>query len=341
MARINLLTIHWGNSYGAVMQTMATCKILEELGHNVTVINLIHPKIKSTYKRLSSWTYLYEDMKFLLFKRKNFSKLTKLMFRLEPAKIPNADYTIVGSDQCWNRDITTELAMSFYLDFAKNTKRISLSTSFGKEEWQENEEYTRRVACELDKFSALSVREESGVNILKNTFNISAERLIDPTIAYNNFDRLVTEKKTQRQIFCFLLGADNRSRNSIPKKLAEMLNLKIKKLNIIERRLNGGPIDWVNNIYTSEFIITDSFHGLAFCLMFHKNFVIFCADQRKFTRLWSLLTLVGLENRFVKSVEDFDSRKEELLAPINYKIVDKVLHIESEKFKTFIKNNIK
>lgn len=341
MARINLLTIHWGNSYGAIMQTMATCKILEELGHKVTVINLIHPKIKSSYKSLSSWTYLYEDLKFLWFKHRNFSKLTKLMFFVDAAKIPDADYTIVGSDQCWNRDITNELALSFFLDFASNTKRISLSTSFGKEEWNEDDEYTQRVASELNQFEALSVREFSGVNILKDRFNLVAERVIDPTIAFNKFDCLVSKKKGKKQIFCFLLGAESCSRDTILKNLATVLNLKVKRLNVIERRLKGGPIDWIDNIYNSEFVITDSFHGLAFCLMFHKNFVVFCADQRKFTRLSSLLKIVGLENRYINSIEDFESRKEELVAPINYENVDEVLHNESEKFKTFIKNNIK
>lgn len=141
MAKINLLTIHWGKCYGAVMQTYATCKLLEESGHEVHVINLIHPSTKKTYKRLRKWVDLFREFQFYLFKKKYFSNLTSKSYEILYNKLPSADYYAVGSDQVWNKDITDPFYLDYYLHFVPNRiKRISLSSSFGKTEW--NQEVT-------------------------------------------------------------------------------------------------------------------------------------------------------------------------------------------------------
>lgn len=323
------------------MQTMATCKLLEEAGHTVNLINLIHPKIPRSYKRLTAWTYLLKDRQFLRFKKKYFSERTKMMFAIDNNKIPFADYTIVGSDQSWNRDITRPFALSYFLDFAdEKSKRIALSASFGKDKWIEDTEYTKMVKNNLSKFRVISVRENSGVEILQNTFNINGIQVVDPTLAYNHFDELVTSSNPIHQVFCFMLGGENAYTHQIPADVAKTFGIVAHQPETMERRLKGGPLTWLHNMKNSEFIITDSFHGLAFCLMFHKQFIILCADINKFTRLRSLLQLVHLENRFASSVEDYQQRKNELLKPIDYAPIDEILTEERLKFKEFIKDNI-
>lgn len=341
MATINLLTIHWGNSYGAVMQTMATCKILEEAGHTVTVINLIHPKIKKSYLRLNAYTYLLKDIQFLQFKHRFFSKMTKMMFCINPTDIPHADYTIVGSDQGWNCDITRPFAMSYFLDFvSEDSTRLALSASFGKSEWSEAKSITTLANENLRKFKAISIREKSGVEILKNTFGLQACQLIDPTLAYNGFKNIISRNKCKPQLFCFVLGGFKSTNKELPKLISKALGIKIYDDSFFKRRLCGGPMQWLDNIKNSRFIITNSFHGLAFCLMFHKSFIVICEDQKKFTRLESLLQLVHLEERYVKSTDDFMKRKGNLLSPINYNMVDVILKEEQQKFISFIKTNI-
>ena len=106
MAKINLLTIHYGKCYGAVMQTFATCKMLENEGHSVCVINLINPAQKGNWKTFQFWKDSVREFQFWLFKKKYFSKLTNKAYSIQDISLPNADVTIVGSDQVWNRDIT-------------------------------------------------------------------------------------------------------------------------------------------------------------------------------------------------------------------------------------------
>ena len=341
MANINLLTIHWGKCYGAVMQTYATCKLLEEAGHKVNVINLIHPSVKNAYKRCRRWVDLFREFQFYLFKKNYFSHLTTKTYSVELDKLPPTDYYVVGSDQVWNRDITKPFYLDYFLQFVPNTaKRVSLSSSFGKQIWNEEDEITNQVALELKKFSAISVREDSGVEILQNSFALTATQLPDPTIGYGKFEQLLPNRKEKHQLFTFLFKNTPETR-AIVESCAKELHVPIHKNSRFNIYLKNGPIDWLSNIANSEFVITDSFHGLALSLIFNKQFLVLCADERKFTRLESLLRLVGLENRYVKSYHDFEVMKMELLKPIDYSNINKILDSERKRYNHFIKQNIK
>lgn len=258
MAKINLLTIHWGKCYGAVMQTYATCKLLEESGHEVHVINLIHPSTKKTYKRLRKWVDLFREFQFYLFKKKYFSNLTSKSYEILYNKLPSADYYAVGSDQVWNKDITDPFYLDYYLHFVPNRiKRISLSSSFGKTEWNQEEALTNEVKNELNKFVAVSVREDSGVELLHDIFNISSIQLPDPTIGYGSFDKLLPNRNPKHQLFTFLFKNTLESK-AIVEGCASQLHIPVYKNNRLNSYFRNGPIDWLSNIANSDFIITDS-----------------------------------------------------------------------------------
>jgi len=336
MARINLLTIHYGKCYGAVMQTYATCRLLEEAGHEVTVINLVHPKLEKTYLNWRKFPDLIREFQFFLFKRNYFSPMTRKTYSMDKITLPDADVTLVGSDQVWNRDITAGFGTAVYLDFVpENQKRVAFCSSFGKSEWNEDAEYTETLRNLFSKFNAISIREKSGVEIMKDTFGLSSINLQDPTIGYGNFEGLIYNKKPKAQIFTFLLNTSKEAQAKA-KHIANEIGVPLYKKNKINRYLFSGPRHWLTNIHNSEYVITDSFHGLALSIIFHKQFFVFCADPKKFTRLKSLLDLLGLSNRYIDSIEDFNTRKAELLAPIDYTAVDSILTSERDKFKEFI-----
>ena len=339
MAKINLLTIHWGRSYGAIFQTYATAKLLEKSGHDVTVINLLHPRLKYYFLRFRALFYLIRDLRFALFKINYFPKLTKKMYGLNTDKLPVSDYIVIGSDQVWNKDITSPMDLHYYVDFNNDVKKVSLSSSFGKSEWSEKDEYTNIVKNLLSKFNAISVREESGQKILQEKFGISSTLLIDPTLAYANFESLVLNNKKQERIFTFLFN-NNDAAQEIVNAISDDYSLPIFKQNKIVFYLMNGPMHWLTHIKNSQIVITDSFHGLAFSIIFKKEFFVLCADEKKFTRLESLLKLLDLDNRFVKSIDDYNSRKELLKQPIDYSNVYKILLQEQKRYENFIKMNI-
>lgn len=339
MAKVNLLTIHWGRSYGAVMQTYATSKLLEKCGHDVTVINIIHPKLKYFYKRIRNFLYLFMDCQFSLFKHRYFPKLTHKMYDLNSKSLPKADYVVIGSDQVWNRDITNPIELAYFVNFDDKVKKVSLASSFGKSEWSESKEYTNEVKGYLEKFEAISVREDTGKNILSNLFGLESTILIDPTLAYAQFDDLILNKKEKKQIFTFIFSSKQETKNII-NAISEDLHLPIFKHSKLSYYLNNSPRQWLTNIRNSSYIITDSFHGLAFSIIFKKEFFVLCADEKKFTRLKSLLNLLGLEDRYILSVEDYIKRKKELSKVVNYDEVYKILSVEQKKYQDFIEKNL-
>ena len=335
MARINLLTIHYGQCYGAVMQTYATCRLLEQHGHTVRVINLINPKQKGNWKRLSFWKGCIREFQFWLFKKKYFSKLTNKSYSIDDINLPDADITIVGSDQVWNRDITGAFGKTFFLDFVVGQKKIALSSSFGKSTWEEQDDYTSEVKELLSMFTAISVREYSGVKILKDIFNIQSYNLLDPTLGYGVFDDIILNSRRNHYIYSFLLLNDE-SAQKRTSYIANELGLRVYKDNYFSARFLNGPWSWLTRIKNSEFIITDSFHGLALSIVFNKQFIVFCASEEKFTRLSSLLRLLSLERLHVSSIEDFMMRKDEVMTPIDYTYVNSVLRRHQEQFHEFI-----
>lgn len=342
MARINLLTIHWGNSYGGTMQTYATVKILQELGHEVKVINLKHPQTnpKNLYKKGFSPYRICKDIKFFLFKIFYIGHFTNTAYSIEECNIPESDFTIVGSDQVWNRDITNPIHEAYFLDFAKGCTKIAFSSSFGKYVWDGDENYTEFVRKELIDFKAIAVREESGVKICKEVFGVDATHVLDPTLVFLNYQGLVKKwSKPIHSIFPFLLKV-TKDTQSICELVSKELSLPLFRKNRISGFLGMGPIEWLNRMKNSDFIITDSFHGLAFSLIFKKQFIVLCADEKKFARLKSLLVLTHLEDRYVKTIDDLQNRLAILKMPIAYNQVDMILEEERNKAVSFLKNNL-
>lgn len=280
MAKINLLTIHYGRSYGAVMQTYATCRLLEELGHDVTVINIIHPKLRSFYKSPGNLKHIIKEWQFYRFKKNFFSKMTVKTYSMEKQRLPNADYTIVGSDQVWNRDITGQFGKSFYLDFVpENQKRVAFCSSFGKAIWNEDESYTKEIKTELEKFYAISIREKSGVEIMKDVFGIDSVNLQDPTICYGRFEDLILNDKKTDCIFPFLLNPSEEAKERVSF-IAKELSTLLYRNNRRRVYLFSGPRYWLTNIHNAKYVITDSFHGLALSTLFHKQFLYSVPTQR-------------------------------------------------------------
>lgn len=339
MAKINLLTIHWGMSYGAIMQTYATCKLLEESGHNVSVINIVHPKQKIFYTNIRAFFCFFMDAQFSFFKRRYFPSLTPKMYRIDLQYLKTADYIIVGSDQTWNRDITSPLELNYFVDFAPNVKKVSLSSSFGKFNWSEDEEYTNRVKELLHRFDALSVREDSGKDILKNCFGLESTVLVDPTLAYGKYDDLLLHQKPNNQIYTFFVNEKSQYENII-EHISKDLNLSVFRHSKISYYLKNSPRHWLTYIKNSSVVITDSFHGVVFSVIFKKDFFVLCGDDKKFTRINYLLSSLGIKGRYIRSIEDYESRKN-TFAPIDYTLIDCILRDERAKYRSFINENIK
>ena len=262
---------------------------------------------------------------------------------------------IVGSDQVW-RPINTVFSYKYFLDFTHQTqvKRVAYAASFGTDEWEFTAEQTTTCASLLKKFDAVSVREKSAVQLCKDLFGVDALQTLDPTFLLTKEDYLsLIKKKSTRKykknIITYILDV-NIEKCSIMQGVSDELQCKgtmitphpymqKKEMRTYENDYYLSVEQWLSHFNQASFVITDSFHGCVFAILFNKPFVVIDNKERGSTRFHSLLDLFNLRSRLVNSVDDFNQKKKELLfTPIDFDGVNSILQIKRRESIEFLKS---
>lgn len=239
---------------------------------------------------------------------------------LELALVENrVDAFIVGSDQVWRPKYTTDLGMQF-LDFINDskTKRISYAASFGTDVWEYNDEQTQKCADLLKKFDLVTVRENTGVYLCKEHLNINAELVLDPTLMLDPEDYLEIINNSNEQIapgtmFCYILDESDNKKMIIDRIAAshklhpEYLRIGSSIETVSARRIHfdtkryscPSVSHWLKSLKESELVITDSFHAVAFSILFNKPFWVIGNNERGLSRITSILSMFELEDRLL------------------------------------------
>lgn len=266
------------------------------------------------------------------------------------------DAVIVGSDQVWRVENTSGVGNNFFLDFIKddNIKKLSYAASFGIDDINCSSSQLKEINSLIDDFDAVSVREESGVDICKNKFNISAVRLLDPTILLEKSDYLdlVNEevKFDNKLLTTYVLDKTNERKKII----SEISNKKDLKVNSVNTELQSFDVknlllnidkivlpsieQWIKGFIEADFIVTDSFHGTLFSILFNKQFVSIGNKKRGLTRFKTILEIFGLEERLILSYDDLTDRL--LDKRIDYGKVKEILKNERKKSLYFLSENL-
>lgn len=346
--KLNLLTMHYSLSCGAVLQTYATCKILKQMGCDVTIINFKNPIELRRRKSLKYWLgYGIIKWKFDRFRDKFYPKQTKEFFKLSYEELPYADVYMTGSDQIWNPLVVEQNLFTYMLDFLPlGVKRFSYASSFGIEDWRSYADLSSKVKSELLKFHPLSVREDSGVAICDKYFNLKATQVLDPTLLLDNYSELVSNVKQRNEVVCFKLEYNTDFVKSVLF-IRSKLNLKTTLLYSVYPRFSFdksvmfcSPIEWLKYIASAKLVITDSYHGLVFALIFNKNFIILGGNRKKTTRIRSLLKIVNLESRFLENYDQLIKKQHLLYENIDYDFVNRILEDKRKESLDFLKNAI-
>lgn len=373
--RIGILTLPLHTNYGGILQAYALQTVLERMGHEVVVFDTpnkcplpplwklplsfakrILLKSMGRIDRIFIERYnnrvrpviAKEIQPFIVEKiyRKVFTKFSKLDAR-------DFDAIVVGSDQVWRSIYFIPMWFgqpieNAYLSFTKgwNIKRISYAASFGTDKWEYNEEQTLHSKEALQMFDAVSVREENGVKLCKQYFDVDALHVLDPTMLLdaNNYIELFKQKQTPKSrgnLLNYVLDETGEIENLI-KKVASVKKMipfavnnpfegdNTKPLN---QRIKPSVETWLRGFYDADFVITDSFHACVFSIIFKKQFIVVGNKERGMARFESLLKMFGLEERLVDEKVDVNT-----LQPIDYdkvynlygKLKEKSIHFLSE-----------
>jgi polysaccharide pyruvyl transferase WcaK-like protein len=351
--KIRILTQPIGHNIGGILQNFALMTVCKKFSDDVKTFNIPMPKpiyfpvlkygacvkrifLKIFFDRRTIVRWWLEERPFRIPQEKDVVRLgyCKKLKRLDMED----SCFIFGSDQIWRKVMSPRL-MTYFGDFLKNdVPRIAYAASFGVDYWQFDENETGKIIPLLKMFKAISVREESAVQLLKER-GIETLLVLDPTMLLNTDDygRLETEVSRdyakEKHIFVYCLD-EHLNQKDVLHQLEQTINIPLLSLNQKNLQIDM----WLSAMRTAEYVITDSFHGTVFSILFHKKFIVVANEQRGLTRLQSLLKMFGLENRLIMSFENFDCEK--LDAEINYESVDAVLNREREKSFSFLRKNL-
>ena len=207
---------------------------------------------------------------------------------------------------------------------------------------------TSDIANLVHDFDAVSVREESGISICKTIFQKESSHVLDPTLLAGKdfFDGIIASEvkidSTPKQIVYYKLDVDHTFTSNI-EQFGLFNNKTVTNIyyNRIENRFAYYTVgQWLSNIKESEIIITDSFHCVCFCILYHKDFICCVNESRGLSRLKSLLTMLGIEDRICSSDDNFiDTYKK--MRPINYTEVDAILSNERVLSEEFLMDSLR
>lgn len=329
--KIGLLTYHHSANNGAMLQAYATAKALRKLGHDVQFVDIRQPEKHHTgiIGLLANLVNCRRNFKVRKFKSKYYPPLSRRYYSVDELRNnpPQVDCLMVGSDQVWNPHISKEMAMAYFLDFGgESLKRIAYGSSFGQNQWIGDEPFTANVQKALNRFSACSVREETGINILKNSFGKDATLVVDPTMLFCKYEELTGLVTECNEVVCYKLNRtpDFFKNISFVKRYT---GLPVRLLN------NAYPVrglrytyppsvdEWIRRIGGARYVITDSFHGTVFSILYKRDFVVLKNNDGKDSRMLDLLKSLGLENRALDSVQSLQEDKL-WLNPIDYTMVE-------------------
>lgn len=317
--KIGIITHPLHTNYGGIMQNYALQTVLRDLGHDPityrfsltrSITNWIYINFIITIKKIAGDRVKYKEAPWHYDKRMsglesfistyiNCTPKSKKDVSSDFIVNNNLEALVVGSDQVWRPKYVKNI-YNMYLDFASDVdiKRIAYAASFGTDKWEYTEEQKHRCSTLLRRFDKVSVREKSAILLCSTHFSIKAECVLDPTLLLSQSSYLALcsniNTKQDKYLLVFLLDK-NPHKMEYAHQLARDLKLNIYILNTGEEINESDTIEnWLASFRDASFIITDSYHGTIFSIIFKKQFLTFYNAKRGNTRMDNLFSLFNL-----------------------------------------------
>jgi hypothetical protein len=352
--KIGILTFHNANNYGALLQAYALQETLKNFGYSIEIINIPHVFLESRSKLIriqnESLSRFFKSLLstiFFLPKRicnnflySNFRKKYLCLSKKyqNKSKMPY-DIYIVGSDQIWNLRMTN-FNSDFFLCFC-NRKKIAYAASIGVDFLTKDEEsFFKKNIGNIDR---ISVRETVSKELLSKFTNNKIWHVLDPTmLVYSSiWDKFIISKKNKNYLLVYSVGPINnlfsivdaiKNKYKIDVYLIAPLKKKgYKTINFVS------PVKFISLIYSSSMVITNSFHGTIFSIIFKKKFITIPHSDTG-SRVTDLLKNLCLEDRIVKNENEAIKK---ISSPIDYEKTKTIIQEKKDESLKFLFDSIK
>ena len=355
--RIGIVTFF--GPYGGALQCFALQHVLSSMGHEVYVINRKWGAFRPVVKKSLFCGFKHKLHKMLVgdpfefFYDQNYKFTTPVTSNevlLDLGTKKYFDAILVGSDQPWNPECIKTMGYYFYLDWVSpEVKKYAYAVSFGKDSFPASEKVVEDIKCIINTYCSVSVREKSGIKICNEIFNIKVQQCLDPTLLLtgSDYNNLITDKEISRDYVCEFFLDHTSQKHQLAIEIAKKENLSLIDNNppIPQNRLTRyfyhkrSISQWLRNIRDAKYVITDSFHGTVFSLLFHKQFISINNKKRGSARFESLLSALNIINR----LQDIDNLNVAdvysiLHEKIDYNKVDFIIADMKSSSLSFLKN---
>jgi len=290
------------------------------------------------YKNLKTNKTRLERIKFHRpFIEKEILKISKSLYNKKDlegfVQKEKLNAVIVGSDQVWRKSYTnSKYYKNYFLDFVDGSKikKIAYAASFGTDHW-EGKGDEEDISKLLKDFTAVYTRESSGIQICRDDFKYTnAKHALDPTMLISKeiyIDDIISKYDTSRAskggLVSYVLDEAEEKKEMISF-IKNSVNIKeihhLKGFNA--RNITYTIPEWLSSFVYADFVVTDSFHGMIYSIVFQKNFIVIGNNSRGLDRFISLLSLLNLEDRLVFCVQDI---KDKTLDKIDYNRVNQLV----------------
>lgn len=337
--RIGILTQPLGHNYGGLLQAYALQTYLKKLGcevetldrrveetrqaffegHILNLARLMLGRIKSLPTESRKAWVLSE---LAAFRDRRLAMSPRIVSEQEVRdyyRERNFDAFVVGSDQVWRPRYSPSI-LNFYLDFLDDikspAKRIAYAASFGVDEWEYSGEMTEQCRRLARSFDSISVRERSAVELCRDKLGVSAEWVVDPTLLLEpaDYEPLISECEKNANTGCVLSYVLDPApeKRSIADSVGSAVGAKVFSIkpgysitqvpakDIAKCRFPSVE-SWLQAFHDARFVVTDSFHGTVFSILYNKPFISIGNSARGMARFESLLSQFGLAGRLVES----------------------------------------
>lgn len=329
-------------NYGSELTYYALYRTIKEMGYSVLMIEWAEDSIWKPYGVASlfenqpyDWTEIAEPIK-------NHSEFYALNER--------CGMFVQGSDQLLSPylyEVFGQNVMLDWVDFDK--KKIAYAMSFGHEKTEYKLDDQRTISFGLSLFDAVSVREDSAVDLMRQLFGVESEQVMDPVFLQDAefYRKIATDDSgVDNSLFAYVLDPTESTVNII-KQFANKNGLELGIVSDAARNVHGieaGIIksgisveEWLAGIINSRFVITDSFHGMCIAIICRKNFVAVSNKNRGEERFRSILKKLALENRMIVNISQLNKR-DYYSEFINYEEVHSIILKEKERSLRWLKN---
>ena len=330
MKKIGILTYHRAINYGALLQGYALQEKIKECGADAGMIDYRSDFIENAYrtmwglnkKKLSSWKYTIKGIHDVKTKKKKFRafgekylNLTKKYDRSNVSATENEfDKIVTGSDQVWNMDVCGN-DRAYMLDYVKDDrKKASYAVSLGSYKFKDDE-----VGL-IKKFNNISIREKGSCEYVSDITGKEGHVDVDPTLLLtgDKWEKVVLKENPVKKPYIFIYSVHPQNNMvEYAKKLAKEKNLEIYHLhNRVKKEMKEpgvnllfdcSPEEFLTLIHDAEYVITNSFHGTVFSIVYHRQFLSELETRGGFNnRVWELLNALGINRRILEQKIYFD-----------------------------------